>query len=52
MLGWRMGKADGDLYQDALKEYRTYLASNGPYGDVAREGLDRLGAAAPNVRPR
>jgi tetratricopeptide (TPR) repeat protein len=52
LLGWRMGQADGELYQDALKEYRAYLASNGPYADVAREGLDRLGAAAPNIRPR
>jgi tetratricopeptide (TPR) repeat protein len=52
LLGWRMGKADGELYQDAMKEYRTYLATNGPYADLAREGLDRLGAAAPNLRPR
>jgi tetratricopeptide (TPR) repeat protein len=52
LLGWRMGKAEGDLYQDALKEYRTYLATNGPYAELAREGLDRLGGAAPNLRPR
>jgi tetratricopeptide (TPR) repeat protein len=52
LLGWRMGKAEGDLYQDALTEYRSYLASRGPYADLAREGLDRLEAARPNIRPR
>jgi tetratricopeptide (TPR) repeat protein len=52
LLGWRMGKTEGDLYRDALTEYRAYLATGGPYADLAREGLDRLGAAAPNLRPR
>jgi hypothetical protein len=47
-----MGEADGHLYQDALATYRQYLATDGPYGDLAREGIARLENAAPKLRRR
>jgi tetratricopeptide (TPR) repeat protein len=52
LSGWMMGEAEGHLYQDALATYRQYLATNGPYGDLAREGIARLENAAPKLRRR
>ena len=52
LSGWMMGEADGRLYQEALATYRQYLATNGPYGDLAREGIARLENVAPRLRRR
>jgi tetratricopeptide (TPR) repeat protein len=52
LLRWKMGLADQRLYEEAIATYRQYLATNGPYADLAREGLARLESEPPSIRRR
>jgi tetratricopeptide (TPR) repeat protein len=52
MLRWRPGDAEEKERQDAIKAYERYLATGGPYGDLAREGIERLKNAPVPARRR
>ena len=50
LLGWGAGAAEERERQNALRAYERYVATNGPYVDLAREGIARLTADAPARR--
>jgi hypothetical protein len=50
LLNWGSGANEERERQEAIKVYQQYLGTAGPYGDLAREGIARLTAAAPRRR--
>ncbi len=50
LLSWGSGASEERERQEALKVYQQYLGTGGPYGDLAKEGIARLTAAAPRRR--
>jgi hypothetical protein len=50
LLNWGSGANEERERLEAIKVYDQYLATGGPYGDLAREGIARLQAAAPRRR--
>jgi tetratricopeptide (TPR) repeat protein len=52
MMGWATGAAEERDRQNALTTYQRYLDLGGSYGDLAREGIERLKSAGPLRRRR
>ena len=52
MLGWATGAAEERDRQSALNTYQRYVDIGGSYGDLAREGIERLRATGPLRRRR
>jgi tetratricopeptide (TPR) repeat protein len=50
LLNWGSGANEERERLEAIKVYDQYLATGGPYGDLAKEGIARLQAAAPRRR--
>ena len=50
LLNWGSGANEERERLEAIKVYNQYLATGAPYGDLAREGIARLQAAAPRRR--
>jgi lipopolysaccharide biosynthesis regulator YciM len=50
LLNWGSGAGEERERLEAIKIYQQYLGTGGPYGDLAKEGIARLTAAAPRRR--
>jgi hypothetical protein len=50
LLNWGSGANEERERLEAIKVYEHYLSTGAPYGDLAREGIARLQAAAPRRR--
>jgi tetratricopeptide (TPR) repeat protein len=50
LLNWGSGANEERERLEAITVYEQYLATGGPYGDLAKEGIARLTAAAPRRR--
>jgi tetratricopeptide (TPR) repeat protein len=50
LLKWGSGGNEERERLEAIKVYEQYLSTGAPYGDLAREGIARLQAAAPRRR--